>query len=126
MVLSIVSCCKSDGDAAIPVKISIAEEAGFCFGVKRAMKMTERVAAQGFGESEKVYTFGPLIHNPQVISRLLEKGVAVAEQMDDIHCGAGIIRNHGVPPQHFEKLKQRAARIVNATDPASPNLKAMP
>lgn len=99
------------------MKILIAEEAGFCFGVKRAMKMTERVVAQGCGEGEKVYTFGPLIHNPQVIDRLKEKGVAVADDLKDIENGTVIVRTHGVAPQRMEELKQRVDHVIDATCP---------
>jgi (E)-4-hydroxy-3-methyl-but-2-enyl pyrophosphate reductase len=99
------------------VKILIAAEAGFCFGVKRAMKMTERVVAQGCGEGAKVYTFGPLIHNPQVIDRLKEKGVAVADEVEDIESGTVIVRTHGLAPQRMEELKQRVEQVIDATCP---------
>lgn len=99
------------------MKILIAEEAGFCFGVKRAMKMTERVVAQDCGEGEKIYTFGPLIHNPQVISRLQEKGVAVANELEDIQNGTVIVRTHGVAPQRMAELKERVNHVIDATCP---------
>ncbi len=99
------------------MKILIAEEAGFCFGVKRAMKMTERVVEQGCGEGEKVYTFGPLIHNPQVIDRLRDKGVAVAEDLNGVENGTVIVRTHGVAPQRMEELRQKVDRVIDATCP---------
>ncbi|MDD5544874.1 MAG: 4-hydroxy-3-methylbut-2-enyl diphosphate reductase [Acidobacteriia bacterium] len=99
------------------MNILIAEEAGFCFGVKRAMKITEKVVAQECGEGEKLYTFGPLIHNPQVINRLHEKGVAVAEDLDDVTDGTVIVRTHGIAPQRMEELKERADKVIDATCP---------
>ena len=99
------------------MKILIAAEAGFCFGVKRAMKMTERVVAQGCGEGEKVYSFGPLIHNPQVINRLKEKGVEVADRVEDIENGTVIVRTHGLAPQRMEELRQRVDHVIDATCP---------
>jgi 4-hydroxy-3-methylbut-2-enyl diphosphate reductase len=81
------------------VKILIAEETGFCFGVKRAMKATERFVGQGCDGNYKVYTFGPLIHNPQVIDRLQRKRVVVAGQFTEIEGGTVIVRTHGIAPQ---------------------------
>lgn len=99
------------------MKILIAKEVGFCFGVKRAMKMTEHVVSQGCGEGEKVYTLGPLIHNPHVINRLQEKGGAVADEVSDIDHGTVVVRTHGVAPQQMEELKQRVHRVMDATCP---------
>jgi 4-hydroxy-3-methylbut-2-enyl diphosphate reductase len=58
-------------------KIKIAKSSGFCFGVKRAIELAEKVAAN----NKKVYTFGPLIHNPQEVKRLDKEGIKVIEDI---------------------------------------------
>ena len=57
------------------VKITIAKSAGFCFGVKRAIDLAEDIASK----NKEVYTFGPLIHNPQEVSRLEQENIKVIE-----------------------------------------------
>jgi len=97
------------------VVIKVAEKAGFCFGVRRAVRMAYEAAER---ESGPVFTLGPLIHNPQVVERLREKGVEVASNHMEIPEGATvIIRSHGVPLEVMEHLNERGIRVIDATCP---------
>jgi 4-hydroxy-3-methylbut-2-enyl diphosphate reductase len=96
------------------MEIILDEGAGFCFGVERAMKMTEEVARSGVG---RVVTIGPLIHNPQVIDELKQKGVQVAAEDADLHDAVAIMRTHGVAPEVEQRLRRESRRLVDATCP---------
>ena len=96
------------------VKILVAEHAGFCFGVKRAINLAEK-SSKG---SNKVYTLGPLIHNPQEVERLSSLGVSTISSEEDLKEGdTVIIRSHGVPPWKERELKQKGLKVVDATCP---------
>ena len=96
------------------MEVRIADRCGFCFGVRRAIEMAESTLHTGV----EVYCLGPLIHNPQVISRLIERGFRVVDRADDVPDGAtAIIRSHGVRPEVVETLRRRSIRIVDATCP---------
>ena len=96
------------------MEILIAKNAGFCFGVKRAINMAEECA----GDSEEhIHTLGPIIHNPQVVQELEKKGIAAVNTVDDIDSGAVIIRSHGVTLQEMEHVKQKGLKVVDATCP---------
>ena len=77
--------------------VKVAKTAGFCFGVKRAVEEVYRVAEVTQGA---VYTYGPIIHNEEVVSDLEKKGVKVLEteeELKNLTKGTVIIRSHGVP-----------------------------
>jgi 4-hydroxy-3-methylbut-2-enyl diphosphate reductase len=101
------------------VEINIAKHSGYCWGVDRAYEQT--VATAKAKEGSPVYTFGPLIHNPQTIDLLHEKyGVDFIEQVNDDRAAEGstvIIRTHGVPPDMQEHFRQRGAEVIDATCP---------
>ena len=80
------------------MKVLLAEHAGACYGVQRALDMAHE-AAEG---SDSVHTLGPLIHNPQVVRELEAKGVRVAAEPEDIEEGIAIIRSHGGRPRAIE------------------------
>jgi len=98
-------------------EIIVADNAGFCFGVKRAVD----TAARYYREDRlKVYTLGPLIHNNDVIRKLEEHGIRAItpEQIDDLGPGSvALIRSHGVAPQTYERIKEAGADVVDATCP---------
>jgi (E)-4-hydroxy-3-methyl-but-2-enyl pyrophosphate reductase len=96
------------------MEIILDEGAGFCFGVERAMQMTEEVARE---ERERVYTIGPLIHNPQVIEELRNEGVEAVTEDADLHNSVAIVRTHGVAPDVEKRLRRESRRIVDATCP---------
>ena len=95
------------------MKIEKTEEIGFCFGVKRAIDMLEKVVAERGG----VETLGAVVHNQQVLQRLAESGVRVAQSVDDIKGDTVAISSHGVTPEVEEQLKKRRINIVDTTCP---------
>ncbi|MBU4484087.1 4-hydroxy-3-methylbut-2-enyl diphosphate reductase [bacterium] len=94
-------------------KIKIAKSAGFCWGVRRAMEKVLDVAHK----NQRVYTYGPLIHNPQAVRTLEKKGIKVINKIDSKIDGTVIIRTHGLSPKEREKLRQSGAKICDATCP---------
>lgn len=87
---------------------------GFCGGVKRAVEMARNTAQSSGGP---VYTWGPLIHNPQVVSRLEETGVQVAEELDELAGDAFVVSAYGVEHSVLDTAKTKGMRIVDATCP---------
>ena len=95
------------------MKVFLADKAGFCFGVKRAIK-----TAFGAAEKGSVYCLGPLIHNPQEVERLHQAGVKMVDDFDSLKPGdALIIRSHGVPPRVLAHAKEKGLKIINLTCP---------
>ena len=99
------------------MEVTVAKTAGFCFGVKRAV---EKVYDQ-IGRTEKrIYTYGPIIHNEQVVGDLREKGVEVIDSLEElktIRNAVVVIRSHGVGKNVYEILKENGVEIVDATCP---------
>ena len=99
------------------VEIILAPHAGFCFGVERAIELAEE-AAKYTKVGKKVYTFGPLIHNPQEIGRLKNLGINVLESEEQLDGNTVLIlRSHGIPPQKEQELKAKGVKIIDATCP---------
>lgn len=99
------------------MEIKVAKTAGFCFGVKRAVEKAYEVAEKADGP---VYTYGPIIHNEEVVRDLEEKGVSVLETEDDLRnlqTGTVIIRSHGVPAHIYELLEEKKLDYVDVTCP---------
>lgn len=98
------------------MRIIIAKNAGFCFGVKRALDIA--LATKRKYPKKKIYTLGPLIHNPQVVASLTSKGIKAVQKMNLLRDGVLVIRSHGIPPQILEKLKKiKGLIIIDATCP---------
>jgi len=98
------------------IEIRLAETAGFCMGVRRAVDMVLDLA-QHKGE-RRIYTYGPLIHNPQTVDLLRKRGIIPAQDLDEIEEGTTvIIRAHGISPREREMLKKKGVMIVDATCP---------
>lgn len=96
------------------MKIYLAKNSGFCFGVRRAVEMAEQCAA----ECGTVYTYGNIIHNDAVVQELAEKGVHSVESLDSLNAGDTlIIRAHGAPPSVYEESEKRGIRLIDATCP---------
>jgi 4-hydroxy-3-methylbut-2-enyl diphosphate reductase len=96
------------------MKVLLADEYGFCFGVERAVDMVE----EAVGEGDTVRTLGPLIHNEQEMQRLGQQGVATIAEPIQIQRGeTAVIRAHGVTPQVQKDLEERASKVVDATCP---------
>ena len=99
------------------MEVIVAKTAGFCFGVKRAV---DTVYEQIENASQPVYTFGPIIHNEQVVQDLEDKGVRVIEteeELQNLTDAVVIIRSHGVGPQIYRLLEERGLTVVDATCP---------
>ncbi len=96
------------------MEILIVKSAGFCFGVKRAIDISFAMAD---GKRQGIYTFGPIIHNPQVIEKLGEKGILPTEDVHKDDIRAMIIRTHGIPLNLLEEASKVGYEIVDATCP---------
>ncbi len=99
------------------MEVIIAKSAGFCFGVKRAV---DSVYSEIQKSEEPIYTYGPIIHNEQVVGDLENKGVQVINAENDIvelDKGTVIIRSHGVSKEIYDIIKKQNLRIVDATCP---------
>lgn len=96
------------------MKVILAEKAGFCMGVRRAVETTLETVTSG---EDPIATFGPLIHNPQVLARLKDNGVEILDKIPSQRSGTIIIRAHGVPPSDKEKLMATGAKVKDATCP---------
>ena len=93
-----------------------AKSAGFCFGVKRAV---EKVYEQ-IGKGRKIYTFGPIIHNEEVVRDLEARGVSVIEGIEELKAldeGMVVIRSHGVSKEVYDLLEKKGLECVDATCP---------
>ena len=98
------------------MEVILAESAGFCFGVKRAVEKVYEQAALG----KKIYTFGPIIHNEEVVKDLENKGVTVIETEDELKNvtdGTVVIRSHGVSKRIYDLIEQKGLECVDATCP---------
>lgn len=96
------------------MEIILADHAGFCFGVRRAMRLTMEA---GENREEMTRTLGPLIHNPQAVDRLQELGVGIVDTIEEVEEGTVIIRSHGVPPEVLTKAEDKDLNILDATCP---------
>jgi 4-hydroxy-3-methylbut-2-enyl diphosphate reductase len=97
------------------LNLILAEHAGFCFGVKRALNLLEGALNQ----KKPIYTLGPLIHNPQVVEYFKKRGVKVVENLSQINKQNAVIvfRTHGVSPEIFSEARERGLSIIDATCP---------
>lgn len=95
-------------------EVEVARHAGFCFGVKRAIRMVEQALAAG---DAPVTSLGPVIHNPQVVRSLEERGLRRAAALDEIDGGVVVVRSHGAPPRVHAELERRGLAVVDATCP---------
>lgn len=95
------------------MEIRIAENCGFCYGVKRAVAMAQKTAENDFTS----YTLGPIIHNPQVVQSLADDGVRAVNSLEEIPDGQVIIRSHGVGPAIYKEAEDKGLDVVDATCP---------
>jgi len=96
------------------MEIIVAKTAGFCFGVKRAVDMAFKTAKK---KQKGVFTFGPIIHNPQVIEKLKEEGILPTEDINTHEIKDIIIRTHGVSFQIMNRISEAGFNIIDATCP---------
>jgi 4-hydroxy-3-methylbut-2-enyl diphosphate reductase len=104
------------------VKVVLARTAGFCIGVKRALELVLKAINENHA---KIYTYGPLIHNPQVLDLLRERGIKVLQVGEDVPPGLVVIRAHGIPPQERSLLEGGGGPIIDATCPRVAKVQAI-
>ena len=96
------------------MNILIAKHVGFCFGVERAISLVEEALIN----NKKVYTYGPIIHNPIVVSNLENRGVKVVYDLNELNSGdVLIIRSHGIAKNLYCHLERKNIKIIDATCP---------
>ena len=96
------------------MNITKAKTAGFCFGVNRAVNMVYELLEQG----KRVCTLGPIIHNPQIVSDLEDRGVRVVNDVNEAGDNETlVIRSHGVPEEVILKAESSGVKTVDATCP---------
>src|SRR5262245_1777585 len=96
------------------MEVIVADNAGFCFGVKRAIKMANDTMDQG----GRVKSLGSLIHNPQVVSSFHSRGLEVVADLDDVDTDETvIIRSHGVGPEMKDRATRMGLKVVDTTCP---------
>ncbi len=96
------------------MRVLLAKNSGFCFGVRRAVEMAQQCA----GERGKVYTYGNIIHNEQVVAELETQGVYSVNDLSSLTAGDTlIIRAHGAPPSVYRECEERGIQLIDATCP---------
>ena len=99
------------------MKVTLAKSAGFCFGVKRAVNMVyEEVEKSG----EPIYTYGPIIHNDEVVKDFESKGVKLVKELSELAelpKGRIIVRSHGISRAEYEEMEGYGFAVVDATCP---------
>ncbi|MHC4508112.1 MAG: 4-hydroxy-3-methylbut-2-enyl diphosphate reductase [Planctomycetota bacterium] len=93
------------------MKVLVAEKCGFCHGVRNAISVAEKVLAA----EDDVYSFGPIIHNKDVVDRLAREGLKTVSVVEEIPSGTVLIRSHGAAPSQIARLTERGLHIVDAT-----------
>lgn len=99
------------------MNVNIAKSAGFCFGVKRAVNL---VYDEISSEDKPIYTYGPIIHNDEVVKDLEQKGVTVIKNLDELSSlekGIIIIRSHGISREEYNRIEESGFEIKDATCP---------
>ena len=99
----------------MPRKLIISDSAGVCFGVEKAVTTAEEVLSQN--SNKNVKSFGPLIHNPQVVDILKNKGLSVVDKIDKNEKGTIIIRAHGIPNYEEKNLEESEINVIDMTCP---------
>ena len=98
------------------MEVVLAKSSGFCFGVKRAVdKVYEQTE-----KKEKIYTYGPIIHNEEVVKDLEQKGVQVLnsrEELENLEAGSVVIRSHGVSKDIYDLIESKGLECIDATCP---------
>ena len=95
------------------MKVILAQHLGFCYGVKRAIKLARDSASPLI----RTCTLGPIIHNPQMVEKLESEGIGMVQNITEMTAGTIIIRSHGVGPQVYREAEHSGLQIVDATCP---------
>jgi 4-hydroxy-3-methylbut-2-enyl diphosphate reductase len=95
------------------VKVEKARALGFCFGVRRAIKIIEKAAKEQHG----IATLGPIVHNRLVVARLAEMGIKVVNDLDHVKDKTVAIASHGIPPQLSSEIQAQQLDVIDTTCP---------
>ncbi len=95
------------------INVNVAEHAGFCFGVRDAVKLAKETASQ-YGS---VYMLGDIVHNERVVNELAESGVHVVDSLEKVGDGPVLFRAHGTPVKIWEEARESGHTIIDATCP---------
>lgn len=95
-------------------RVVLGDAYGYCFGVRRAVEIVERVRAERSGN---LTTLGPIIHNPQVVAKHKEMGIGFCGSLDEVKDGIVVMSAHGVGPKTIEDAKSKGLDIVDVTCP---------
>ncbi len=96
------------------IEIATVEEAGFCFGVRRALQLAEQATV----EFPELCCLGQLIHNRQVVESLEQRGMRVVDDISEVQSGAAaLVRAHGAGPSVYEQARDRDVHLIDATCP---------
>jgi len=95
------------------MRLKLAKKVGFCFGVKRAVEMAEKVLKK----EGKAYSLGSIIHNKQVVEGLSERGLEVIKSIDEADSGVLVISSHGISPDVAGEISKRSLKLVDTTCP---------
>ena len=93
------------------MKVIVAKKCGFCPGVRNAISIAEKILT----EESNVYSFGPIIHNKDVVEHLAKAGLKTVDSVEEIKSGTVLIRSHGAVPKQIDRLKEKGLKIVDAT-----------
>ncbi len=91
----------------------MAQSAGFCYGVKRAVETTKKLKIEN--ASKKVWVLGELIHNSHVIKELDEMGIMTVDELPNNECGTCVVRSHGMAPQKIKEITDKGFEVVDLT-----------
>lgn len=97
------------------MKVIVAKRGGFCWGVKRAVYIVDETIKKN--KNQPIFTYGPLIHNTEVVEHYKKKGVLPEDDVNKIHEGTIVVRAHGIPPSKKKLLEEKGIKIVDATCP---------
>jgi 4-hydroxy-3-methylbut-2-enyl diphosphate reductase len=95
------------------MNVRIAQNSGFCFGVKRAINLAMKAAK----DDENIATLGPIIHNPQMVDKLVKQGIRSVEDLEAVKDKVVIIRSHGIEKEKKEQVLQDSKALIDATCP---------
>jgi len=93
------------------MKVIVAENCGFCPGVRSAISTAEKI----LGQERDVYSLGPIIHNRDVVERLAKAGLKTVDSVEAIESGTVLIRSHGAAPEQIARIKEKKLNIIDAT-----------
>jgi 4-hydroxy-3-methylbut-2-enyl diphosphate reductase len=96
------------------MEIFVAESAGYCYGVERALKQAQKAKQSA---DQDIFTLGPIIHNPQAVNTLIKQGIIPLDDIGEMNEGILVIRSHGIDPKVIKEAESRGIEVIDATCP---------